>query len=871
MRLVRFVAWLTHLSLRHWRGFLLMSVLLTVLSLWLASHLELRTSFEELLPENVSSVKNAKELARRVGGDGTVLLMVEAENGAADLPKAQRLGAKIATAISAMGPGIVRAVEADIGPVKRWYTDHWPLLIPLEELRKAREELVKAIGQEKAKLNPMLDVLDDDPDEGEEAREAPLDLTKHAALGDLVDPAKPSPRQQVEQRFERYVDGFMVHPDRRSVTVIIRPTGTSLGVSEVRVVLDKMQAVVDRFAAEAKADHLKVGFGGSYPILLAEYEAILEGAALSFLAVLGILLLSILAFFGELRLILALGAAIIVAVAITFGVAWLGIGYLNMQTAFLGSIVAGNGINYGIIYLGRVGQLRRRGVPLDHACHEAAQVTASGTLLAALGTSVAFGTLLIATNRGFRHFGFIGGVGMVICWLATFALLPALMVMFERVRPTRPRKPSRTHPAWRARVLSVMEGLFARPRTITAAFSILSLLAAVVFLWDLPNNMERNLNNLTNDVTGTRELRRVNDRAQGGLGQSITGAIALLPSRAGAEAYCRVIEERMSAQPRLRDLINGCETVGSIVPSHQEEKLSILRDIGERLTDTVLSRLPKEQAERAREIRVQLLEQRPLADEDAPASLVDRFRERDGSVGRIVFVRSQPQAMLELAPNLSAFATALRDVPVEGGRYDAAGSDIVVADLLDDIERQGPRVTGLSFLCVCGLVLVFFRTLRRSLLLIVSFTTGVILMAGITAFSGFKMNFFNFIAYPITFGIAVDYGANVFSRLRVRRTVVPALLEVAPAMMICSWTAIVGYASLIVSFNRGLRSFGWYAMLGELCTLTTAIVFLPAMVKLLPEHMWHAPEGEALEEDEVVRKAELAFEEAERPKKGASE
>ena len=78
-------------------------------------------------------------------------------------------------------------------------------------------------------------------------------------------------------------------------------------------------------------------------------------------------------------------------------------------------------------------------------------------------------------------------------------------------------------------------------------------------------------------------------------------------------------------------------------------------------------------------------------------------------------------------------------------------------------------------------------------------------------------------------------------------------------MFICSLTAIVGYASLIVSFNRGLRSFGWCAMLGELATLTTAILFLPAMLKLLPAERWHAPEGEALEEDEAVRQAEEAI------------
>jgi uncharacterized protein len=305
----------------------------------------------------------------------------------------------------------------------------------------------------------------------------------------------------------------------------------------------------------------------------------------------------------------------------------------------------------------------------------------------------------------------------------------------------------------------------------------------------------------------------------------------------------------------------------------QEEKLALLRDVRERLTDGVLSRLPADQAERAREIRGDLARQALLTDAEAPQSLVDRFRERDGSVGRIAFVRSQPHARLELAPNLSAFAAALRGVPVEGGRYDAAGADIVVADLLDDMEHQGPRVTAVSFVCVALLVVAFFRLRFQSLLLVASYTAGVVLMAGITAFFSLKMNFFNLIAYPITFGIACDYAANVFSRLRVRRTVVPALVEVAPAMVICSWTAIVGYASLIVSFNRALRSFGWYAMLGELATLTTALLFLPAMLKLLPGERWHAPEGEALEEDEAVRQAEeaIASAQARSPARGGPE
>ena len=848
MRLVRFVSWLTDQSLGRWGTFLAIAAVLGVGSAWLASGLDIRTSFEELLPDDVPSVVNSKELKRRVGGDGTVLLMVEAVRGPRDLPLAEQLAARLAEGLLDLGPEVVRAVEVNVEPVKRWYADHWPLFLPVKDVREARDGLVKVIGREKARLNPMMNIIEED-EPGEDGSTRALDLRGHEELQDLLDPAKPSPKQRIEDGFAQYVDGYMVHPDRRSVTIVVRPTGTSLGISEVRVVLGKIRAVIDRARGEAKANHLEVGVGGSYPIMLAEFEALQRGATLAFLVVLAVLLLSFLVYLGDARFIVAIAVALLVAVAVTFGITRLAIGYLNMQTAFLSSIVAGNGSNYAVIYLGRLKQLRRRGVPLAPACHEAAAVTAGGTLLAAVGTSAAFGTLLMATNRGFRHFGFVGGIGMVLCWIATFALLPALLVLLERLRPRRVR----IRPLGHEKAVAVLEPLFRRPRAIVAVFAALTVAAAVAYIWHLPNAMEHNLDNLRNDEIGSAEVRRVHARAMGGVRQSIAGAIALLPSRAAADAYCAEIDSRMRRDPRVRTLINGCETFASVVPADQSEKLTLVRDMGERLSDRVLAHLPAAQSERAREIRAQLMGQHPLSEVDAPRSLLDRFRERDGAIGRIAFVRAQPDAKLELVPRLREFAAAVRDVPVEGRRYDGAGVDIVAADLLADIERQGTRVTALSFACVCALVVVFFRTFQRSALLIASTTAGAIVMLGVTVLAQLKINFFNIAAYPVTFGIAADYGANIFSRLRVRRTVVPALVEVAPSMLMCSWASIVSYASLTVSFSPALRSFGWYAMIGELTTLTPAIVVLPAMLRLLPVHLWHAPKGEAIEEDEAVR------------------
>jgi predicted RND superfamily exporter protein len=55
---------------------------------------------------------------------------------------------------------------------------------------------------------------------------------------------------------------------------------------------------------------------------------------------------------------------------------------------------------------------------------------------------------------------------------------------------------------------------------------------------------------------------------------------------------------------------------------------------------------------------------------------------------------------------------------------------------------------------------------------------------------------------------------------------------VGPAVILCSWTSFIGYATLLYSLNRALRSFGWYAMIGEITTITTAVVLLPAILQL---------------------------------------
>ena len=803
------------------RPFLFLAVSLTIaaISVWGASHLEIRSSFQELLPEDLPSVREVKELIRRVGGDGTVLVVIESQEGPAGLPHAESLARELAPEFLALGPQVIRSVESNVRPVEEWYETHWPLFASLDDLRKARDTVREEIRKRKIEANPLAVNLDDE--------EAP------AAAGDgpsWMNPKEPLPREQVKQRFDRYVDGFLVHPDKTSLTLVLRPAGTSLGVGESRALLDRLRKVVDAHAAELTQKHLRVGWGGTFPLFIAEYEAIIGDVAGTAVLVVVLVLASILLFFRDLRSTVALGIAILTAVAATFGLTWLVIGYLNTQTAFLGAIVVGNGINYGLIYLARVKQLRSRGEGLSAACVEGAVTTAQATLLASAATSVSFGVLIIAANRGFRHFGFIGGIGMLLCWVFTFTLVPALLSVFEKLRGAPKLRPAPSG----EKLVAPLQAFFARPPLIVGIFAVLTLLAGFSFLRQLKQGaMEHNLDNLSNELKGRKTLTDDNQRANDALGKSLAGSIALLESRDDADQFCEVIRKRMKQAP-YDQLIDGCDTLSSVVPAQQEEKLAVMREIVGELPDTTLAKLSDPvQRERLRTVRDQLAAQKPITSAEAPPTLMDRFRERDGTLGRIAAVTAKPAARLEIADNLEAFVTAARNIDINGKLYDATGDKVIFADLLKDIEVEGPRTTFLSFAGVLLLVFFFFRNLRTSLEVVGSLTVGVILMCGAAAALGLKINFFNFIVFPITFGIAVDYGANVAARVRERSgDVIRSLAEVGPAVALCSWTSIVGYGTLLYSLNRALRSFGWYAMVGEVTTIITALVLLPALLLL---------------------------------------
>ena len=174
-----------------------------------------------------------------------------------------------------------------------------------------------------------------------------------------------------------------------------------------------------------------------------------------------------------------------------------------------------------------------------------------------------------------------------------------------------------------------------------------------------------------------------------------------------------------------------------------------------------------------------------------------------------------------------------------GSRATSEGGVQVFAGLIGAVDEDVPAAVGAAFFATVVLVLASYRRRRDSLLSIMALLMGILWMAGAMAGIGMKLNFLNFVAFPITFGNGVDYSINVMRRYRLeeqagnKEPILSAVRLSGGAVVLCSLTTIVGYTSLYVSANQAMNSFGLAMAISEVTCLVAAVLTMPAVMIML--------------------------------------
>jgi hypothetical protein len=317
------------------------------------------------------------------------------------------------------------------------------------------------------------------------------------------------------------------------------------------------------------------------------------------------------------------------------------------------------------------------------------------------------------------------------------------------------------------------------------------------------------------------------------LGQYLTPTVILCDDPAQA----RVIAQHLRAEtktPPLSDMIATIRTIDDVLPLDQVAKIDEAQAIREDMTPKMRSLVAPEK----RDSIDKLLgpeDLKPITAADLPHRFTTATIERDGTMGRTVLVYPRPSKALWKGPGIEAFTRILRDAAASAGPKPArvAGSLPLSADILGSIRHDGTLASGAAFFGVVLVVLILFRWHATTAYVIGALLVGVLWLAAATMALHVKINFANFIAFPITFGIGVDYSVNVISRYISdgERDVAAAVRSTGSAVALCSLTTIIGYSSLLLAENRALFLFGVVAVLGEIACLSAALTLLPAVLE----------------------------------------
>jgi len=797
----RYVAWLRRRALAVIVGSL---VLLAGAVYLIAYRLPLYADFSYLLPQDVPAVKDLRKLEARVKSSDTALVVVQASSPEQRASAAQAMLDRLRT----ISPELVERVDGDEAEARAFIKAHFDLYFPVEELQKGRDALERKMKAAKLAADPLYIDLDDPK---------PEDAAKdQQQIDDL--------RAKIREAKDKLDRPTNVSKDGKTALLQVRIAFRETDVGHSKALMDALEQARTQIVAQYPG--ITIGFTGGAVTALTEHSAISRGILLSSLVTTLLVGLVLALYFRSATLLILLVGTIGIATAAAFGAAALTVGHLNAATAFLGAIIAGNGINYGILLIARYLEERRRR-EVDAAIAQAIVGTLRPTAVASLGASIAYGSLAATSFKGFADFAVIGAIGMMLCWIASYTLLPALMLQFGR--STRIYHGDPLVGSTLVRLLG-----FRKSKAVVVVSAIVGVIAvAVVTRYVVADPFEYDIKKLRSEGKDAETARHWMSVSDQDFGRGYSGRTIIAADRLEqVPLIVQALKAIDKGKPEAQQTVGSVESIQMFVPPDQQQRLALLADIRRQLDDPVLDNLDDKD-------RAQLLELRPPDDlaqvtpQDLPKSLLEKFTEKDGRIGYLISIRPANSLDEWNGHDLIRFANAVRELHLpDGETVTTSGASVIFADIVESIETDGPLVTVIAAAGLIIMVVLLVGRNRRAVAVLAGTAAGTLLMVACCALLGLRVNFLDFVALPITLGLGIDYAINVAHRHDTEEIPDPitTLRTSGSAVFVCSLTTMIGYGSLLVSDNLAIRGFGTASLIGEVTCVLTALVLVPALL-----------------------------------------
>lgn len=852
---------------------LTLAALLTVSSAGLAAHLfRINTDVERLIDKDVpwrqDEINYEAAFPQRTG---TLVAVIDGKTP----ERAEEAAAKLAQALIDHKDKIETVYRPDGGP---FYDRNGFLLMSQEELTKTTEQLVQQQG--------LLGPLAADPSLRGVMRVLGLGA-KGIKSGDAKLEDLAGPMTRINETLGQVLAG---EPARLSWQLLL--SGGKAASSELRKFVI-IQPVLDYNALQPGAsatelirgiaedlkitseNGLRMRMTGPVAVADDEFATLSEDAFLNYSVTVGAIVLFLWLALRSGSLVAAVLITTFSGLIVTAALGLAMVGELNPISVAFAALFVGLGIDFGIQFAVRYRADRFEQPDLASAIRAAARGVGWSLTLAAVSLLAGFFAFLPTAFRGVSELGLIAGVGMIVAYLFSLTLLPALIAVFK---PKGERVAVET--TWLA---GVDHWIIVHRKWVLIGVGLVTV-AGIPLLFKLP--FDSNPMHLRSPKV-----------------ESIATYLDLIKDPETSPNLIDVLAPSVQAAPPLAAKLRALPVVAKIidietfVPPDQDQKLAIIADTAQLLgpvlnparkppppTDGDNVKAIKDTAAALRGIAAgdaagakaagalsttldSLGAAPPTKREAATAALITDLRTLLTRLGGLL--NPQKITLDNLPPKLKAeWIAADGRSRIEVHPNGDANSNEVLRRFAREVQTIAPHATGAPVATTSSSYTIlgaFLQAAFTSLVLIfiilsvalrkpwdVAMTLGPLVLATLWTLMalhvvGMPLNFANIIAMPLMLAVGVAF--HIYYVIAWRAGVVDMLASsLTRAIFFSALTTGTAFGSLVLSSHPGTASMGKLLALSLFFTLVAAFFVVPAFLGPPPKR----PDAKRPEGDEAA-------------------
>ncbi len=769
-----------------------LSLVLTLLSLFAARNLRIESDLTALLPSHNEDVQNFLTMREHFGGMGHLVVTVEAE----DTALAERFAEAFAPRIESL-PAILYVdykAPVDFFAERKW------LYLDKEDLEEIDRRVGKTLELQKKGISPILSRW--------------IDLADPEDLPDLEF------KDLLKKYEKRYLgaQGAAAQEKGRLLVLWIKAKENPQNLDASRELVAAVRGIERELRRDPRYQTLKVGYTGDYETSIEQADFTRQEIARVSLGVSIVLLLVVSLFFRRVAAIFLVGIPLALGIVWTGGLISILLKHVNVLTGFSAAILAGLGSDYGIYLLARYRREMEKGIGFERACRLAFSNTGKATFGSMITTVAAFAALTLSDFRLFVEFGIVGGIGLLLNYVAMMVVMPALLSLTSGLRLEARGKRQGAFPERLKNKIFNTRGAFGGV--------ILTLLLCLLSSFTIPAQSTvtyQDTQMQPPDLPGARLNERV--ISQEGVYSSPT--LLVHHGADQEEKTVRRLEALLKDRPEGSLVFNRVLGLTSFVPESQPEKKEILRRIAGKFENVRLF-LERKKAEFLEGLS-DSIRSPTITQEGLPKEIRHRFESVHEKGYYAVYLYSA--IYRETAEEMRRYKEGVkRLIGQEGLHSIPVDSNFITHDVVSLIQHEAPQglLTLIAFLAL--FVMATIRPLARGAVLIAHLIAGLFLLAGALWCAGIPLNVINVVVFPIILGTGIDCFIHFSHRYDEAGDLDRTLALQTPSILVSNLTTMIGFGGLIFTSSAGLRSIGWLAVIGiGLMTILCLFVFPRAL------------------------------------------